>query len=117
MCRGDPNATDRAERSHRERLAPPDFRLRSAAACSEVGRGRAGPSPPDDEFTIANSRSYQFTNLPILTYCRHAHRRASAGSWTPAVRPRVRTRETVNASGGADRTAPLIRHRPSSDPL
>ena len=41
--------------------------------------------------------------------------RASAGSWTPSVGPRVRTRETVNASGGAERTAPLIRHRSSSD--
>jgi hypothetical protein len=28
------------------------------------------------------------------TYCRHGHRRASAGSWTPSVRPRVRERQT-----------------------
>ena len=41
----------------------------------------------------------------------------SAGSWTPSVRPRVRTRQTVNASGGAERTAPLIRHRRSDHPV
>jgi len=34
--------------------------------CSEVGRDRPGPSPPGDEFTIANSPNCQFTNLPIL---------------------------------------------------
>jgi len=117
MCRGHPTTTDRAERSHRERLAAPDFRLRPAAAYSEVGRDRPGPSPPGDEFTIAISRSYKFTNWLSLTYCRHVHRRASAGSWTPSVRPRVRERQTVNASGGAERTAPLIRHFPSGDPV
>ena len=65
------------------------------------------------------SASHEVTNSPTdnSDVLSHAHRRASAGSWTPSVGPRVRTRETVNASGGAERTAPLIRHRPSSDPV
>jgi len=65
MCRGDPTTTDRAKRSHRERLAAPDFRLRPVAACSEVGRDRPGPSPsgtksPSTPHEVTNSAAYQF---------------------------------------------------------
>jgi hypothetical protein len=56
-------------------------------------------------------------NSPLSPHHHHggARRWASAGSWTPSVRPRVRERQTVNASRGAERTAPPIRHRPSDD--
>jgi len=92
-------------------------------AQSRDGRRRNGPLPASTSHAgksgSASLSSRSRDDYRVVSRTRragHAHWRASAGSWTPSVRPRVRTRETVNASGGAERTAPPIRHRPPSNP-